>query len=332
MLPIDFATPADLALCRQMIRQGSKSFHLASLLLPSRYRQQARCLYGFCRVADDLVDQAEDAKMAVALLSQRLDLIYAGRPGADPADRAFADVVRNFAVPRAVPDALIEGFLWDAENRSYETLSDVAAYAVRVAGTVGVMMSLIMGVRSPEALARAIDLGVAMQFSNIGRDVREDAGIGRVYLPSESLACDGVTREGVLRDPSLGAAAADRLVTEAETLYQRAASGIAYLPRRCRASINAARRLYREIGLQSVALRHQQRAVVSTQRKLWLVAAAVAETPRLRTAPPTPALPEAMFLMDAVAAARPSAQERSGLDAQIGWVMQVFESVEARKL
>ena len=110
-------------------------------------------------------------------MADRLDQIYAGKPSDDPTDRAFADVVHRFAIPRAVPDALIEGFAWDAEGRHYQSLSDVTAYGVRVAGTVGVMMSLIMGERRPDALARAIDLGVAMQFSNIARDVEEDAGL-----------------------------------------------------------------------------------------------------------------------------------------------------------
>jgi phytoene synthase len=142
-----FATPADLALCRQLIKQGSKSFHLASLLLPERYRERARMLYGFCRVADDLVDDASDPAAAVEVLKLRLDKIYGGMPSDDPTDRAFADLVRHHAIPRALPDALIEGFLWDSEGRKYQTLSDVTAYGVRVAGTVGVMMSLLMEVR-----------------------------------------------------------------------------------------------------------------------------------------------------------------------------------------
>src|SRR5690606_3518328 len=134
---------------------------LASLLLPQSYRGYARGLYGFCRVADDLVDQSDDPAQAVDALHERLGRIYAGRPDDAPADRAFADVVHRFGIPRAVPDALIEGFLWDAQGRHYDSLSDVVAYAVRVAGTVGVMMSLIMGRRAPQALARAIDLGIA---------------------------------------------------------------------------------------------------------------------------------------------------------------------------
>ncbi len=93
------------------------------------------------------MDQSDNAAEAVATLGRRLDLIYAGEPVESPTDRAFADVVHRFAIPRSVPEALIEGFAWDSTRRSYETLSDVLAYGVRVAGTVGVMMSLIMGQR-----------------------------------------------------------------------------------------------------------------------------------------------------------------------------------------
>ena len=318
MLVPEFATPADLALCRQMIRQGSKSFHMASLLLPNIYRQHARALYGFCRMADDLVDHATSPVEAVEQLSQRLNAIYAGAPADNPTDRAFADVVLRFAIPRAVPDALIEGFVWDAQGHHYQTQSDITAYGVRVAGTVGVMMALIMGERRPEALARAIDLGVAMQFSNIARDVEEDQKLGRQYLPGEWLG------EGAPK-------AATRLVQEAETIYARAASGIAQLPRSCRASINAARLLYREIGLVAQHQNHKGRAIVSTARKLKLVAYAILQTPWLRPKNPTPCLPEGQFLLDAVAEAPAPQNVAKGFDEQVGWVMKMFIAVESRK-
>jgi 15-cis-phytoene synthase len=319
MLAAEFATPADLALCRQMIRQGSKSFHMASLLLPSGYREQARALYGFCRMADDLVDQATEPQMAVAELAARLDLIYAGRPNDDATDRAFADVVHRFAIPRAVPDALIEGFAWDAEGRHYERLSDVTAYAVRVAGTVGVMMSLIMGQRKPEALARAIDLGIAMQFSNIARDVEEDETLGRVYLPADWLRDTHKTN------------VASRLVDEAEDIYARAANGIAMLPASCRASINTARLLYREIGIEAKRINHQGRAVVGLKRKLQLVAKAVLQTPGLVAASASPCAAEGQFLIDAVQHMPAPADAHRGLNGHVDWVMKMFIAVEARK-
>jgi 15-cis-phytoene synthase len=331
MLKADFATPADMALCRQMIRQGSKSFHLASLLLPSRYRESARSLYGFCRMADDLVDQAHAPQHAVEELTQRLDHIYAGTPGDAATDRAFADVVHRFTIPRAVPEALIEGFLWDADGKRYQTLSDVTAYAVRVAGTVGVMMSLVMGTRDEQALARAVDLGVAMQFSNIARDVVEDAAMGRLYLPEDWLIGHGLSRDGVLSDPLSGGIAATRLVELAEDMYVRARSGIAVLPRSCRASINAARLLYREIGVRASALRHRERAVVSGTRKLALVSSAILETPILKQSSNEPCLAEGQFLLKSVTETIHAPNTYLGIDGQIGWVIEMFKTVEARK-
>ncbi len=317
MLNADFATPRDLAHCRQMIKQGSKSFHMASLLLPNVYRQHARALYGFCRMADDLVDEAKVPQQAVEDLAKRLDAIYAGAPFDDPTDRAFADVVLKFAIPRAVPDALIEGFAWDAEGRHYQTLSDVAAYGVRVAGTVGVMMSLIMGERRPEALARAIDLGVAMQFSNIARDVEEDAKLGRVYLPADWLG-----------EP---AAAATRLVQEAEAIYDRAGHGIAMLPRSCRASINTARMLYREIGLAALKQNHKGRAVVPLAQKLSLVAKAAIQTPFLPKGTDEKCIAEGQFLIDAVARTQSSLPMAKSITNQADWVIKLLMTVEARK-
>jgi 15-cis-phytoene synthase len=331
MLKAEFATPADLALCRQMIRQGSKSFHMASLLLPKIYREHSRALYGFCRMADDLVDTASEPQIAVDVLSKRLDLIYAGAPSDDPTDRAFADVAMRFAIPRIVPQALIEGFAWDAEGRHYETVSDVTAYGVRVAGTVGVMMSLLMGERRAEALARAIDLGVAMQFSNIARDVEDDARLGRVYLPNDWLSATKVEREQVLQQPSFGSVAASRLVDEAEVIYGRAAEGIAMLPRSCRASINTARLLYREIGLEAKRINHRGRAVVPMKRKLALLSKAVAQSYWLPSPAAHACVPEGQFLLDAIAQTPAPGSPYKGFQGQVDWVMEMLLTVEARR-
>jgi 15-cis-phytoene synthase len=312
------ASPADLALCREMIRQGSRSFHLASLLLPERYREPSRALYGFCRMADDAVDTASNPQEAVSTLMTRLDAIYDHAPADEPTDRAFADVVRRFAIPRALPEALIEGFAWDAIGRRYGTLSDVTAYAVRVAGTVGMMMALIMGCRSKHGLARAVDLGIAMQFSNIARDVEEDAALGRSYLPADWL------------EVSTAPEAATRLVDEAEIIYARAASGIALLPRSCRASIHAARLLYRDIGLQAKRQNHRGRAVVSGKRKSQLMLQAFPAALSRKPASTEAAVPEARFLVDAVMTGRSPYNPPKSIKERALWVMELFSALESR--
>src|SRR5262249_40851906 len=133
----------DLRACRALLRQGSRTFFAASLLLPKRVRDPASALYAFCRVADDAVDTGCRGN-ALVHVNQRLELAYAGRPLASPIDRAFADVVARHAIPRALPAALLEGLEWDAAGVSYETLADLEAYAARVAGTVGAMMAILM--------------------------------------------------------------------------------------------------------------------------------------------------------------------------------------------
>jgi len=177
------AAREDYAACREAIRQGSRSFFAASLLLPGKVRTPAYGLYAFCRLSDDAVDIEGGSSAAVERLRERLSRAYEGDPHPIAADRAMADLVRRYAIPRTVPEALLEGLAWDAEGRRYETLEGLHDYAARVAGTVGVMMTLIMGARDPQALARACDLGSAMQLTNIARDVGEDARAGRLYLP-----------------------------------------------------------------------------------------------------------------------------------------------------
>ena len=225
--------PADLDHCRAAIRQGSRSFHAAARLLPARVRDPALALYAFCRLADDAVDLGADKAAAVRHLAERLDRVYAGRPQDAAPDRAFAAVVVAFALPRALPGALIEGLAWDAEGRRYADLSGLRAYSARVAAAVGAMMCVLMGVRDPHALARACDLGVAMQLTNIARDVGEDARAGRLYLPTGWLDAARIEPGAFLADPvpdpAIRALVA-RLLSEAAVLYARSEAGIAALP------------------------------------------------------------------------------------------------------
>lgn len=272
----------ELQACRELMRGGSKSFFTASLLLPERVRTPATGLYAFCRVADDLIDGSAEPRRAIEELRQRLDDIYADRPGPHLADRALASVVQGYRVPRVLLDALLEGFEWDVQGRAYETLEEVHDYGARVAGAVGVMMAVVMETRDRAALARAAELGVAMQLTNIARDVGEDARMGRLYLPAAWMREAGIDPQEWLRrprfEPALGAVVR-RLLGEAERLYGRGECGVSALPRDCRPGIQAARLVYGEIGhtlaaagLDSVA----HRAVVPRRRKLKLVARALA--------------------------------------------------------
>ncbi len=243
----------DMDACREAIRHGSLSFYAASRLLPTSVRDPSLALYAFCRLADDAVDLQQEKAAAVLRLQQRLELIYAGRPENAAADRAFARVVEEFDMPRALPDALLEGLAWDAMGRRYETLSDLFDYSARVASAVGVMMCVLMRVRDPNALARACDLGVAMQLTNISRDIGEDALEGRIYLPLEWLDEAGLSAEAFLETPKPTKAIRQmtrRLVMQANRLYMRSEAGVAALPLVSRPGIYAARFIYAGIGGQ----------------------------------------------------------------------------------
>ena len=302
----------DLAHCKEAIRHGSLSFHAASKLLPQSVRDPALALYAFCRLADDEVDLTSEKAEAVLRLRDRLELVYAGRPLDAPADRAFTAVVEHFEMPRALPDALLEGMAWDAEGRMYESLSGVRAYSARVASAVGAMMTVLMGVRDADALARACDLGVAMQLTNIARDVGEDALEGRLYLPTDWLKEAGLEPGAFLANPQPTKAVramVKRLVMEANRLYFRSEAGIGALPLACRPGIFAARHIYAGIGGRLTTMSYDSvtaRARTNKAQKLGWLGQSILQTavgavmPRSAVLYARP-LPEVQFLVDAAA-------------------------------
>ncbi|MCL4186038.1 MAG: phytoene/squalene synthase family protein [Rhodobacteraceae bacterium] len=307
---------ADLAACAAAIRTGSHSFHAAARLLPAGVRAPALALYAFCRCADDAVDCSGAEEDAVQRLRERLDRVYRGQPADAPADRAFSAAVAASGLPRILPEALIEGFAWDAAGRRYATMSEVRAYAARVAAAVGAMMCVLMGVRSADALARACDLGVAMQLTNIARDVGEDAAAGRLYLPLDWLAAEGLDPESLLArpepSPALGRVVR-RLLLEADRLYFRAEPGIAALPPGARPGVWAARLIYAGIG-RAVARAGfdsvTRRARTGRAAKLGWLAAAAARSGMGLVLPQSPVLyapplAETAFLVEAAAREAP---------------------------
>ena len=333
------ATAADRAACAALLREGSRTFHAASRLLPSDAREAATAMYAFCRVADDAVDVDGGRMIALSRLRERLSLVYAGEPMALPPDRAFADVVRRFGIPEALPAALLEGFEWDVLGRRYHDFPELCGYAARVAGTVGAMMCLMMGVRSPRALARACDLGVAMQLTNIARDVGEDARNGRLYLPLDWMRAAGIDVDEWMRRPAFGPQLVPvlrRLLEEADVLYRRAAAGIRELPASCRPAMEAARILYAEIGREVERAGYDsisRRAVVPGWRKAGLVAVAAATSMAPRAQGVWPALRPARYLVEAAASHELDldAAVRRTLDDRVEWLVDLFHRLETRQ-
>ncbi len=304
--------PQDLDHCRDAIREGSYSFHAASKLLPAHVRDPALALYAFCRLADDEVDFGEDKPAAVIALSERLERAYQGRPRNNPTDRAFTAMIEEFEMPRALPEALLEGLAWDGMERRYATLSDLRGYSARVAAAVGAMMCVLMRVREEQALARACDLGVAMQLTNIARDVGEDARERRLYLPTDWLEEEGMDIEALFANPRPSPRLkklTKRLLTEANKLYLRSEPGIGRLPLATRPGIFAARHCYDAIGRNLARLDHDSishRATTTGGHKMRLLGLSVVRAAWASVTPESPViyarpLPETAFLVSAAA-------------------------------
>ncbi len=329
-MPSDADFDADLRACREALRGGSRTFFAAARVLPARVGGPATALYAFCREADDLIDCGRGS---LGSLHVRLDRVYAGRPAASPADRALAAVVERFTLPRSLLDALLEGFAWDAAGRRYATLADLEDYAARVAGTVGALMAVLMGARSPALVARACDLGTAMQLTNIARDVGEDARAGRLYLPEAWLREAGMDPAAWLRAPCFTPAIGSvvrRLLEAADVLYARADSGIAGLPWDCRPGIAAARLLYAGIGEEVARNGYDsvsRRAVVPRRRKAQLLGRAVLAWARPGEADAAVPLHACRYLVQAAAVPARRVTGRS-FDDRVAWLFDLFARLD----
>jgi len=279
--------PDPFAPCRRVIAAHSKSFDLASRLFPAERRDEVAALYAWCRVADDAIDCAPDAarRDTIDALRARLHDVYAGRPQQDPILHCFQEVVRARRIPIDYPLELLEGLAMDVGPVQYERVDELLVYCWRVAGTVGLMMCHVMGVSDGRATPHAAHLGIAMQLTNICRDVVEDWGRGRLYVPAELLAPD-VARwlhantgaggpdcwpERVR--PALADAVA-ALLALADRYYASADVGLRHLEPRSALAVRTARLVYAEIGRRIEATGcdvTRGRAVVPTARKLRLV-------------------------------------------------------------
>lgn len=250
--------------CRAILRTHAKSFARAARLLPTRYQDQVAVLYAFCRLADDAVDLAPDAATARAA-SDRF-LAELDQPAtARPVIRAFDAWSTAHPLARAAARELCAGIASDAGPVRIADHAELIRYCYRVAGTVGLLMCAALDVRDALAHPFALDLGIAMQLTNIARDVAEDAGRDRVYLPRASLHRLGTSPEALVARARGGPESAApavavapvvlELLTLADRYYRSAARGMRYLPWQVRPAILVAARLYRGIG-EALRARH----------------------------------------------------------------------------
>jgi len=251
---------------RESIQKGSTSFAAATRLFHPKVREDAHLLYAWCRHCDDEIDGQVMGHGAVGLdpvlaatklaeLEDKTRRALSGEVMAESAFAAFQRVALRHGIAARYPLDLLEGFRMDVEGRTYRTLDDTLLYAYHVAGVVGVMMAQVMGVKDLPTLRRAADLGLALQLTNIARDVIEDAKGGRVYLPADWLG-DAAGDPAAVADPANRAvvfAATEKLLAAAEPYYDSALEGLKKIDFRSAWAVAAARGIYRQIGAEVLA-------------------------------------------------------------------------------
>ncbi|NBC21525.1 MAG: squalene/phytoene synthase family protein [Alphaproteobacteria bacterium] len=239
---------------RAVLKTHGRSFHFASKFLGERHGANAARLYAFCRHVDDTADNAESAQAAGFELD-RLEAEINGQRPAGPRIGDFLALADETNMDLRAAQALVAGVRSDLGPVAFASERELVRYAYHVAGVVGLMMCAVLDVDDPAAAPFAIDLGIAMQLTNIARDVGEDAAMGRRYLPAEWVGDLVPDRIG---DPDTDTAerlraGTRRLLAKAEAYYESGEAGMAYLPARARLAILVAARVYRRIG---VAARH----------------------------------------------------------------------------
>ena len=246
--------------CRQITREFAKTFYLATRFLPYHKQRSIFAIYALCRFLDNIVDETEDlesdkrlkrAEVQTVLSDwkDQLQMTYEGKATGHPILLALADVLRQHNIPISLPFQLIDGVEMDLTKSRYETFDELYDYSYKVASVVGLMVSEVFGYEDDSALTHAVDLGIAMQLTNIIRDVGEDLRRGRIYLPAEDLKRFGVSEQDLLnyRLSKEFKALMKFQVARARMYYQRADTGISLLSEDSRVPVRLARYNYARI-------------------------------------------------------------------------------------
>lgn len=246
--------------CRQIAKHHAKTFYLATKFLPKRQQNPIFAMYALLRTVDDLVDLAED-KLSNGQLTReelnnsiedwktRLRACYDGKPSNDPILMAWQDTLRHYKIPIELPLDLIDGVAMDIDFQTFETFDELYVYCYKVASVVGLMTVEIFGYKDKAALQHAIDLGIAMQLTNILRDIGEDIDRQRIYLPLEDLRRFNYSREEfmnrTMNDKFI--ALMKFQIERARNYYASADLGIPMLERNSRLAVGISSRNYGDI-------------------------------------------------------------------------------------
>lgn len=276
---VDAQTPTilrqSLRACEEVTRVNSRSFFLSSQLLPAAKRQAIRVLYAFCRTSDDIVDLPHSSQPADRLANWLWLITNREWAGQHPVLPAWHQTCQNFDLPHDLVKELLAGVAMDLMIKRYQSFEDLWLYCYRVASVVGLLSMRIIGFEDG-AEPYAIKLGVALQLTNILRDVAEDAQRGRIYLPQEDLAYFNLSDEDILAGvhDERFQALMEFEIARARKLYDESWEGIALLPRDSRLAVAAASRFYAGILDKIVAQNYnvyKQRAHLSTSEKVLML-------------------------------------------------------------
>jgi phytoene synthase len=257
--------------------RGSKSFYFATRFFPPELARAAHAVYWFCRTTDDLVDEApspDSAARDLAAWDEAVRAMLAGRSPSHPVLRLFGRAMAEHSIPHEYPLELIEGMRMDLTISRYENFERLRLFCYRVASVVGLMMMHVIGFRrDPSAYAE--DLGIAMQLTNILRDVGEDLRRGRIYLPLDEMSEFGYGEQDLARGVRNGAfhRLMEFQVRRARAHYAASEPGIALLDPRGRFAVQVASRVYSGILAQIERSGNDvfaRRAVVPARRKYWI--------------------------------------------------------------
>jgi len=277
--PTDIDLKASYDCCMSLFEVHARSFHFASRYLDEKDRRAFAALYAFCRLADDFADEIDIPPEAIEEELDALKDIVArmgqGEIFDHPVLHAFGDTMIKYNIPVQYLNELIEGVRMDINLTEIQTVEELEKYCYHVASTVGVMLCYIMGATNPKTIERAIDLGQALQITNILRDIDEDLQNGRIYLPVETRQQFKVTRDAFeMRKVGLNFKwLIKHYMAVADSYYAKAEIGIQDLPPAAAFTVKVASRVYSEIMNEIKKMDYdvfRKRAIVPSWKKLWI--------------------------------------------------------------
>ncbi len=258
------------------MQKGSKSFAFAAKLLPASSREGARYLYAWCRYCDDEIDQAgANGSQKLQELEEKTRIALSDKPAElDFVFQSFREVMKKYEIPSVYAFDLLKGMRMDLEGRTYKTIEELEIYCYHVASTVGLMMCHILGLSDSRALSMAAQLGIAMQLTNISRDVKEDLSLGRVYLPKNWLIENEIfSASEILEKPTQTLKVIEQVLDRADFRYAAGCEGLPYLHWRAALAIRVAANIYQGIGTEirkKQDLHHRAHTTKTTKLKLAL--------------------------------------------------------------